>query len=158
MTPFYAAMLIDWHPIVQTLLQAAAVAIATLITVLTALLVKKINGSNARAAQKEVLSRVTGVIGAVVTEIFQTSVDAARKAVGQNGALPKEVAEAAIAQALEKTKSYLSAVDMKAIASLFGLDTPEKIDAFLTTNIEATIRLFKPNPGGVSTPPAGFNR
>ena len=133
----------NWHPLVQIGLQALSVTIATLIPILIVAIIRKISASHLSDKYKDAYAHLVNLAGVAVSEVMQTTIDGARKAAGQDGTLPKDIAEQAKQAALAKVKAYTPKDILQAVATSFGLDTQEKIDAFIISHIESMVRLTK---------------
>ena len=139
MESIFAAPLIDWHPVVAYLLQALTPLVLAAIVALFAKLTQKIHESTASDRTKAALDRLAGFAQLAVTEVAQTSIDAARKTAGEGNSLPKDVANAALDLAKARVLSFMSQGDMSWLTKTFGLDTPEKLQAFVTSHVESAV-------------------
>ena len=136
-------MSIDWHPVASYAIQALTPIIMAVVTVLLGKLAQLIARRHGAEQANDALDRLFHATSLAVAEVAQTSLDAARKAAGEGNSLPKDVAAAALKAALDTVKTYTSQADAGTIAKAFGLDTPEKLEAFMVSTIEKMVASSK---------------
>lgn len=138
---------INWTEVVMAIITAVLPLFLAGLTYLSKLLVNLIGQKIKNEEVKGILQRLDAISFDVIKELMQVSVDAAKKKADEGG-LPKEVAEAAGKAALDKIKSYLGPDGLEKLKAVLGFNTDPatadaKLDAFLTTKIEATVHSVK---------------
>jgi len=121
-------------PIFIDLLKVGAGLLATYLSTLAAdFIASKVKNAKAR----DILLGLESAAADAVAEVWQTSVEAAKRA-SEDGKLPKETAEAAKAQAIATVKSYLGQKGIDAIMRALGWSAAQT-DAVIANKIEKAI-------------------
>ena len=123
--------------VMPALLKLAEVLAGLLAAYLGARLTDLIASKAKNAKIRDLLLGLESVAADAVAEVWQTSVEAAKKEAA-GGKLPAEVAAAAKAAAVETVKSYLGAKGLSALCSALGIGKADA-DRVISNKIEKAI-------------------
>ena len=123
--------------VMPALLKLAEVLAGLLAAYLAARVTDLIATRAKNAKVRDILLGLETVAADAVAEVWQTSVEAAKKA-SADGRLPRETAEAAKAAAVATVKSYLGAKGLEALCRALGIGQADA-DRVISNKIEKAI-------------------